>query len=247
MVGIYKITSPSGKIYIGQSRDIDRRFREYKNMRCKTQQKLYCSFISHGVENHIFEIIEICDNNISWEELDKKEINYISYYKNNNHILLNISEGGKGGSGKSNIGRKESPEVIAKKRLWMKGKKNSLGYKASEAQLKKLSERMKGKQIALGKRWTLTEKQKERYKGNKYGLGTKKSKEVVEKHSKRMQGNKYRVGKVPVTAKKVINTETNEIFSSIREAAEKNNINQGTLTSRLNGRLVNNTNFKYYE
>ena len=32
LIGIYKITSPSNKIYIGQSLDIDRRFKTYKNI-----------------------------------------------------------------------------------------------------------------------------------------------------------------------------------------------------------------------
>lgn len=59
--GIYKITSPTGKVYIGQSEDINRRFGEYKRLKnCKRQTKLYRSFKKHGVENHQFDIIEYC-------------------------------------------------------------------------------------------------------------------------------------------------------------------------------------------
>ena len=37
-IGIYKITSPSNKIYIGQSINIERRFKEYKTLKnCKFQ------------------------------------------------------------------------------------------------------------------------------------------------------------------------------------------------------------------
>ena len=43
MVGIYKITSPSGKIYIGQSWNISDRISRYKTIRCKTQGKIYNS------------------------------------------------------------------------------------------------------------------------------------------------------------------------------------------------------------
>ena len=46
--GIYKITSPSGKIYIGQSKDINLRIIYYKNARCKCQQKLYYSILKYG-------------------------------------------------------------------------------------------------------------------------------------------------------------------------------------------------------
>ena len=64
MIGIYKITSPTNRIYIGQSIDIQRRFRFYKNLNCKAQPVLFRSFQKHGVKNHVFEIIEECDFNI---------------------------------------------------------------------------------------------------------------------------------------------------------------------------------------
>ena len=59
MIGIYRITSPTKKVYIGQSVNIERRFYEYSKLKnCNTQPKLYNSFKKYGVENHIFEIIE---------------------------------------------------------------------------------------------------------------------------------------------------------------------------------------------
>jgi len=62
MIGIYKITSPSGKVYIGQSVNINKRFNSYyKLQNVISQRKLYNSFLKHGVENHIFEILEECD------------------------------------------------------------------------------------------------------------------------------------------------------------------------------------------
>lgn len=61
MIGIYKIISPSGKIYIGQSIDIDRRIYDYILLRCKAQTILYNSLKKHGFNNHVFEIIEECD------------------------------------------------------------------------------------------------------------------------------------------------------------------------------------------
>lgn len=61
MIGIYKITSPSDKIYIGQSIQIEKRFNNYHNLnRVKGQIKLYNSFIKYGVENHKFEILTLC-------------------------------------------------------------------------------------------------------------------------------------------------------------------------------------------
>lgn len=59
--GIYKIKSPSNKIYIGHSTDITKRFRYYTNLNCKKQTKLYNSFIKYGVNNHIFDVILECE------------------------------------------------------------------------------------------------------------------------------------------------------------------------------------------
>lgn len=76
-IGIYKITSPNGKVYIGQSTNLKNREKQYKNINeSKEQIKLYRSFIKYGIDNHIFEIIEYC----SLEELDDKEIYWGEYY-----------------------------------------------------------------------------------------------------------------------------------------------------------------------
>lgn len=60
MIGIYKITSPSGKVYIGQAVDIERRRKEYVGLHCKNQTKLYNSLVKYGFSEHIFEVIEEC-------------------------------------------------------------------------------------------------------------------------------------------------------------------------------------------
>lgn len=70
ITGIYKITSPSGKIYIGQSIDIKRRFSNYRTAKkCSGQVRLFRSFFKHGVKNHVFEIVEECKT----EQLNNRE------------------------------------------------------------------------------------------------------------------------------------------------------------------------------
>jgi group I intron endonuclease len=69
MIGIYKITSPSGKVYIGQTIDIDKRFKTYKGLHCENQTKLYNSLVKYGFSEHIFEIVEQC----TIEELNTRE------------------------------------------------------------------------------------------------------------------------------------------------------------------------------
>lgn len=69
MIGIYKITSPTGKVYIGQSTNIEIRWEKYLFLNCKNQPRLYSSLKKHGAKNHIFEVIEEC----SFENLNTKE------------------------------------------------------------------------------------------------------------------------------------------------------------------------------
>lgn len=62
MIGIYKITSPTGRVYIGQTVDIVRRFKQYKKgISCSTQVKLHSSLQKHGISNHLFEVVEECE------------------------------------------------------------------------------------------------------------------------------------------------------------------------------------------
>ena len=76
MIGIYKITSPSGKIYIGQSIDIEKRFKQYKYLKCKGQIILHRSLKKYGVDKHKFEVL--CECEIS--ELNDKERYYQELY-----------------------------------------------------------------------------------------------------------------------------------------------------------------------
>ena len=78
--GIYKITSPKGKIYIGQSVNIERRFSSYRSLQCPAQTKLHRSLKKYGPENHKFEILHICDR----DDMNKLESYYEELYDSTN-------------------------------------------------------------------------------------------------------------------------------------------------------------------
>tara|TARA_R110000868_G_scaffold399397_1_gene673095 strand:+ start:466 stop:1182 length:717 start_codon:yes stop_codon:yes gene_type:complete len=68
--GIYKITSPSARVYIGQSINIESRIKSYKKLHdCKKQPRLYNSLKIYGANAHIFEVIEACPV----EQLNERE------------------------------------------------------------------------------------------------------------------------------------------------------------------------------
>lgn len=55
--GVYKLTSPSGKCYIGQSVDLRRRFTEYRRVEFSTQNHLYNAVKKYGWDNFEVEIL----------------------------------------------------------------------------------------------------------------------------------------------------------------------------------------------
>ena len=75
--GIYKITNPVGKIYIGRSKNIFKRWKAYYSLTCKQQIKLYRSLKKYGFRKHKFEIIHLCtiDELYHLEKYYIKELN----------------------------------------------------------------------------------------------------------------------------------------------------------------------------
>ena len=110
--GIYKITSPSGKIYIGQTKNIHRRIQRYKYGECFQQPKINNSIIKYGWDKHIFEIIHECD----YTELDNLEKYYIKLFNTfNTEHGMNLTEGGD-----STVFTEETKNKISKSKLGIK-------------------------------------------------------------------------------------------------------------------------------
>lgn len=97
MVGIYKITSPSGRVYIGQSFNIKERKRQYKHLNCKAQPKLYNSFIKYGFTNHEFDIVTELPKDVNTDVINNYEQLVIVQYKEAGIKLLNIRDAGSNG------------------------------------------------------------------------------------------------------------------------------------------------------
>jgi len=144
--GIYKITSPSKRIYIGQSINIQSRWRQYERLDSSIKQsiKLYRSFIKYGVDNHIFEIVEEC----CFEELNNRERYWQEFYnvvkKGLNCVLTEtfdkkriISQETKNKISKNNakywLGKKiprKSVELGIKNRIYTKEYRKKIGEKS---------------------------------------------------------------------------------------------------------------------
>lgn len=102
--GIYKITNLiNGKVYIGQSVNIEKRFISHKNAGFNTNNSgynypLYKAIRKYGLENFSFEIIEELNNNL----LNDREKYWISFYNSNDkNFGYNQTEGGDTGTFKT--------------------------------------------------------------------------------------------------------------------------------------------------
>lgn len=149
--GIYKITSPSGKVYIGQSLNIRKRWNFYRTSKAKSHPKLYNSFCKYGVDNHYFEIIHELPLDISQNIINYYEQLYMDSYRKCGIELLNIREGGYNGRHSKetieklrviNTGKILNEETKIKIGLKSKGNKYRLGTKHTKETIEKKSKKV---------------------------------------------------------------------------------------------------------
>lgn len=145
--GIYKWTSPSGKSYVGQAVDLDRRYREFKySLNAKPYTKLGSAIDNarhkySDFESWKYEVLEEIDttgkNNVQIKAiLDKKEIYYIEKY-NTYRKGYNSTAGG-GGTLGFHVPRDLLIKAFKKRRSY-KGKNNpNYGKKHSKEAIEKM-------------------------------------------------------------------------------------------------------------
>lgn len=76
-VGIYKIENLiNGHCYIGQSINIELRWKRHKDLIQTSDYPLYAAIRKYGIENFSFEIVQECE----LSQLDELEVYWIKYY-----------------------------------------------------------------------------------------------------------------------------------------------------------------------
>lgn len=257
-IGVYKIASPNGKVYVGSSKDIETRWKAYKSLKCKSQVKLHRSLLKHGVYSHKFSIIIECE----LHELYEYERLYGEYYnclgENGLNLLLPKYKEVKQSFSveslekmKTNHPSKSNPEWLqkTKQRLLVQSKDKSIIEKIrakNKGSLRPVvSEKLKSFYNSLSV--------EERVSRNAKKKGQKHTDEYKRKMSERLKGvklseeHKRKLSAGSTIKRKVIDVSTNMIYDSILLAAKHINMNATTLHSKLTGRRKNNTNLKYYE
>jgi group I intron endonuclease len=231
---IYKITSPSGKIYIGQTRNLNARISKYKNLKCKRQFKILNSLKKYGFETHIFETIEQCE----FLELNNRERYWQDFYdvlgKNGlNCILTRTDE-------LPTIFSQETRDKISKA---IKGKKLSkkhieiirkthTGRKASEETKKKIGFYSKNRKASP----ETIEKLRKNSSGENNPMYGKKHSEESKLKMGALKGSKH-------NRLTILNTETGIYYDNITEAAFSINAPYSRINEYLRGKWKNRTSF----
>ena len=224
MIGIYKITNPKGKIYIGQSVNIEKRWNRYKNLipkDCIGQPLIYRSLIKYGVKNHIFEIIELCNK----EELNKLESYYIALYNSfNSKCGLNLTSGGTNYLF-SDISRRKM-SIAQKNKIVSKETR----LKLSAAQI--------GKTYSASTKKKMSDAHKNISKETRLKMSISQKNRPMINHETRL--------KLSYSKRKIIlNVENGIFYYGIKEAADSLNISLSNLSKKLVGINFNNTQLKY--
>jgi len=226
--GIYAIISPKNAVYVGQSKNIEKRFKNYYSLHCKRQIKIYNSLKKYGYKNHKFKIIRVCKPH----ELDFYEMNLGLRLNVLSKYNLNLALPGygcvKGKVSEELKGRYVSEETREKIRNSAKGRK------ISREHIEALRKFHSGK--------VRTEESKKKQSESRMGKykGVKKPYMVGE-----LNTNFGRVGDKHPMSKKVICTLTGNVWCNAKTCAAENGIPQSTLTKKLNGLAKNNTQFRY--
>jgi group I intron endonuclease len=190
--GIYKITSPTGKVYIGQSIDIEKRFRIYKRVKpCFAQKTLYQSLMKHGVGAHSFDVLHQLPNDVDDDILNVYEILYIAQHKSCGIKMLNMSNGGRGRAcsvseeTKKKISQAHKGKVVSEEsRIRMSNAQK--GGKRSEAHKAALS--WKGRKHKEETKRKIGAKSKLRSGELNCNYGKKRSEETKQKQSEALKG-----------------------------------------------------------
>lgn len=145
ITAIYKITSPSGSVYVGQTRNLENRRNAYRWKAIKNQVHLYRSILAFGFNQHKLEVLQSFDSSVSQSELNDAELHWWRIVKSSGVKMLNIKQPGnqlkqseetKIKIGNGNRGKKMPPMSEARKKQiskFMIGNKFRVGCKLSDA------------------------------------------------------------------------------------------------------------------
>lgn len=173
MIGIYKITNKlNGKVYIGQSIDIDARWKQHIN--AKDNFAIHNAIKKYGKENFKFEVLLECPADM----LNVWERDMIALYDCMSPYGYNLTEGGEGCQLSEEHKRKIS--------------ESNKGHMVSEETRHKISESHKGRHVSEETRCKMSEVNKGKHLSEEHkrkiseSLKGKKHQPCSEEHKRKL-------------------------------------------------------------
>ena len=218
---IYKITSPTGRIYVGKTINLSSRKSSYRNNNNKEQRIIYNSINKYGWDNHVFEVIDEAPINLL-SEFEIKHIENLKSYHHENPNGMNLTKGGDGA-----LGRKDSKETKLKRT------QHHIGRKCSEETKKLMSLAKKGKPSnRKGKKLSKETIEKIRLSS----IGIKQSKKTINKRLNTKLDNML-IKKGPILQINPVNNEVIKEWEILpAELSNKLNIENSSLLKALKGK-----------
>jgi group I intron endonuclease len=227
-MGIYKITNKiNGHYYIGQSVDIDKRFRQHcfsaRHLDDKDHNSpIHLAIAKYGENNFTLELLEeICDKT----ELNEREVYWIRLLEATKNGNYNILAGGQD-------------------RIKFDDKSVEL-YDLTGKYVKTIpSATLTAKELGVSRSSIYGVLHKERPTCKGYQMKYAEDKRTVIKPFISKQGGALRVAQINSTTNQII-----KIFNSIAEASRETGANSSTITKVCKGKLKTTKNYKwiYYE
>lgn len=248
---IYKITSPNGKIYIGQTINVIQRKRKYKSNGFKGQLKLWNNCQKYAWNPiDTFEIIEECLCGEKRFNLNEREKFWIEFFKSDIDGL-NCNKGGNG-----NLGKKHTKETKDKISLKTSEQWDKMSEETKKIRNEKISKKNKNRKLA---KETIDKiKQSKKYNPFKPDENFKqKIRESLIGKKGRNTGNKHSIEskkKISLakkgipndkTAKKVFCITNGEIYKSTKDAALKLGLTQGKVSMVCNNKILMTKGYKF--
>lgn len=256
--GVYLIISPSGRRYVGSSIDIDYRWSLYRRLNCRRQKLLYNSLKKYTPAKHTFSILFRCNETdmFGWERIfgdlclsfqeygglnlslpksgdrpydvsketrTRLSENAKKCYEDNPESILRFKEGAK-------RFRVDNPDKIKVFQERATEAKRTPEYRAKRSAIAK----------EMGRRPEVRKERSDRIKKRFENPEERKAQSDRTRRHMSVPGNHP-------ASKKVINTETGEIFLSVKHLSNITGHNYKRLRNRLSGDVKNDTPYRYLE
>lgn len=233
---IYKTTNLlNDKIYIGKKKG------EFTEKYKGSGKYLKNAINKYGIENFIVEIIEYCE---TLEEQNEKEKYWITYYRNQNVEMYNISDGGDGGNTFA-----ELADIDRQKRI-QKLKENSYFANLTSEQQKQIHQKGWITRRQNGKdKYTIEQKQRmsNSHKGIHMKAETKQKLSKVNKGKHLTDEHKQKIGKSNKGRIRSIQTRLNMSIGRKGKCLGKDNHFYGKHHSDETKKIIGSYNKKRFE